>query len=99
MAVTRLSIEEFLVLAKQHPVIDVRSPAEYAHAHIPDAFSLPLFNDEERAIVGTAYKKQGKQKAIKLGLDFFGVKMRQMVETVEMEIVTAWLSRIQDPTI
>jgi tRNA 2-selenouridine synthase len=96
MAVTRLSIEEFLVLAKQHPVIDVRSPAEFAHAHIPGAFSLPLFNDEERAIVGTAYKKQGKQKAIKLGLDFFGVKMRQMVETVEMEIVTAWLSRIHD---
>ena len=45
--------------------------------------SLPLFNNEERAIVGTAYKKEDKQKAIKLGLDFFGVKMRKMVEEVE----------------
>ena len=31
-------------------IIDVRSPGEYAHAHMPDAFSLPLFTDEECAV-------------------------------------------------
>jgi tRNA 2-selenouridine synthase len=64
-------------------LIDVRSPGEYHHAHIPGAYSLPLFTNEERAIVGTAYKKESKEKAIKIGLDYFGPKMRQMVEEVE----------------
>ena len=83
MAIQKLTIEEFLQLAKQHPVFDVRSPGEFIHAHIPNAISLPLFTDEERKIVGTAYKQQSKQAAIKLGLDFFGVKMKKMVEGVE----------------
>ena len=83
MAIQKLTIEEFLQLAKQHPVFDVRSPGEYTHAHIPNAISLPLFTDEERKVVGTAYKQQSKQTAIKLGLDYFGVKMKIMVEEVE----------------
>jgi len=66
------------------PVIDVRSPAEFEHARIPGAYSLPLFSNEERAIVGTSYKQESRQKAIKLGLDFFGPKMRKMVEEVEL---------------
>ncbi len=76
-------INEFLSLAGQYPVLDVRSPGEYAHAHIPGAHSLPLFSDEERKVVGTAYKQQGREVAIKIGLDYFGVKMRPMVEAVE----------------
>ena len=83
MAISKITIEEFLTLAKTNLVLDVRSPSEYTHAHIPNAKNLPLFNDEERKIVGTAYKQQSKQIAIKLGLDFFGKKMRDMVEEVE----------------
>lgn len=83
MAIEKIHIEQFLELAKQHPVLDVRSPGEYKHAHIPGACSLPLFTDEERKIVGTAYKQESREQAIKLGLDFFGVKMRKMVEEAE----------------
>jgi tRNA 2-selenouridine synthase len=83
MPIQKVTIEEFLQLAQQHPVLDVRSPGEYTHAHIPGAISLPLFTDEERKVVGTAYKQQSKQDAIKIGLDYFGVKMRTMVEEVE----------------
>jgi tRNA 2-selenouridine synthase len=86
MAISKLSIEEFLQLSAVHPVLDVRSPGEFVHAHIPGAYSLPLFSDDERKIVGTAYKQESKENAIKLGLDFFGVKMVKMVEEVE-EIV------------
>jgi tRNA 2-selenouridine synthase len=87
MPVQKVTIEEFLQLAKQHPVFDVRSPGEYVHAHIPGAISLPLFTDEERKVVGTAYKQESKQTAIKIGLDYFGVKMRSMVEEAEKHIV------------
>jgi tRNA 2-selenouridine synthase len=81
LAAERIHIEPFLELAKQYPVIDVRSPGEYLHAHIPGAFSLPLFTDEERKVVGTAYKQESREQAIKIGLDYFGPKMRSMVET------------------
>jgi tRNA 2-selenouridine synthase len=87
MAIQKVTIEEFLQLAKQHPVFDVRSPGEFVHAHIPGAISLPLFTDEERKVVGTAYKQESKQAAIKIGLDYYGVKMRKMVEEVESLIV------------
>ena len=83
MAIHKISVENLVQLSAQYPVLDVRSPGEYIHAHIPNAFSLPLFNDEERKIIGTAYKQESREKAIKLGLDFFGVKMRSMVEAVE----------------
>src|SRR5258708_40216510 len=86
MAIEKIHIEEFLELAKQYPVIDVRSPGEYTHAHIPNAHSLPLFTDEERKVVGTTYKQQSREQAIKVGLDFFGPKMKLMVEGAE-EIV------------
>jgi tRNA 2-selenouridine synthase len=80
---TRIDIEQFLTLAQQHPVIDVRSPGEYNHAYMPGAHSLPLFTDEERKVVGTAYVQESREQAIKIGLDFFGPKMRKMVEEVE----------------
>ena len=83
MPIEKINIEYFLELSRHHPVIDVRSPGEFQHAHIPGAYSLPLFTDEERAVVGSAYKQESRESAIKLGLDFFGPKMKRMVEEVE----------------
>jgi tRNA 2-selenouridine synthase len=84
MAITRLNITEFLRKSQEGFLIDVRSPSEYRHAHMPGAYSLPLFNDEERKLVGTSYKQQSRENAIKIGLDFFGPKMRSMVDQVEL---------------
>lgn len=95
MAIEKINIEYFLDLSKHHPAIDVRSPAEYKHAHIPGAFNLPLFTDQERAVVGTAYKQESRQKAIKHGLDFFGPKMKKMVEEVE-SLVQSQESGVKD---
>ncbi len=83
MAVRKVDIDEFLRLSKQHTVFDVRSPSEYAQAHMPVAHSLPLFTDEERKVVGTTYKQQSREAAIKIGLDYFGTKMRSMLEQAE----------------
>ena len=83
MAAEKINIENFLKLAEEYPVIDVRSPGEFNHAQIPGAYSLPLFTDEERKIVGTTYKQQSREAAIKIGLDFFGMKMKKVVEEVE----------------
>lgn len=78
-----LDVEQFILQAEANPLIDVRSSGEYNHAHIPKAYNLPLFDDEDRAIVGTAYKQQSREEAIKIGLEIFGSKMRKMVEEIE----------------
>jgi tRNA 2-selenouridine synthase len=48
MAVTKITVEEFITVSKLYPVIDVRSESEFKHAHVPGAYNLSLFNDEER---------------------------------------------------
>lgn len=48
-------------------MIDVRAPSEYARGALPGAVNLPLLNDEERAAVGTTYKRRGRAAAIELG--------------------------------
>lgn len=94
MAIQRITIEKFTELATNYLIIDVRSPSEHTHAHIPNAVSIPIFNDEERKVIGTAYKQESRQKAIKIGLDYFGVKMKAIVEQVEVLI-----QNYQDKTI
>jgi len=75
------SIEPKVFLEKgiDIPIIDVRSPGEFAQAHIPGAVNLPLFDNDERAKVGTIYKKQNKDKAIIASLDIVGPKMAKFV--------------------
>ena len=69
-----LDIDKFLQLAETIPVIDVRTPLEFAHAHIPDAHNLPIFSNDERVQVGTTYKQKSREAAILLGFDLTGPK-------------------------
>ena len=62
------------------PLLDVRSPGEYAHGHIPGAISFPLFSDVERAEVGTLYKQDGKEIAMEVGLRIVGPKLATFVK-------------------
>lgn len=48
-------------------VIDVRSPAEFAEDHLPDAINLPVLSNAERAEIGTIYVQQSKFLARRLG--------------------------------
>jgi tRNA 2-selenouridine synthase len=83
MAIEKISIGHFVEIVSRYPVLDVRSPGEYNHAHILGAYSLPLFTDEERKVTGTTYKQKSREAAIKVGLDYFGPKMKPMIEQVE----------------
>lgn len=74
-----LNSEEFLNLKKSLSVVDVRSPAEFSEGHIPGANNIPIFDDDERAIVGTIYKKRGRLPAIEKGLEIVGPKMTKFV--------------------
>ena len=70
-----LKIQDFISYSARMPVIDVRSPSEYRHGHIPGAVNIPLFDDQERKVVGTAYKQVNKEAAMYEGLEFAGKKL------------------------
>lgn len=71
----KLAVESFLDNAVDSVVVDVRSPAEFAKGHIPEAVNLPLFSNSERAIVGTKYKQENRESAVRAGIDIVTPKM------------------------
>lgn len=70
-----ISAEQFLKEKRLFPVIDVRSPGEFETGHIPAAINIPVFNNEERAIVGTTYTKVGTGEAIEKGKELAASKL------------------------
>lgn len=78
-----VQIEQFLELSDSFPVIDVRAPVEYLQGHIPGAINIPLFDDQERKEVGTAYKQINKEAAMHLGLGFAGKKLVELAKEGE----------------
>ena len=68
------------------PLIDVRSPSEYYKGHLPNSINIPLFDNDERSIIGTIYKKEGRKKAVIEGLKFFEKKMELLLDDLFMSI-------------
>ncbi len=64
-------------------IIDVRSPSEFDAGHIPGAVNIPLFSDDERAVVGTLYKQTSPESAMERGLEIAGSKMAAIVAQVK----------------
>jgi len=73
-----VDIGTFLLKRKDLPVVDVRSPGEFVQGHIPGALNIPLFTNEERAIVGTKYKRENREAAMLAALGFVGPKMQDL---------------------
>jgi rhodanese-related sulfurtransferase len=61
-------------------LLDVRSPGEFARGHLPGAVNIPLFEDHERAEVGTLFAEKGQEYATSHGLALVGPKLRMYVE-------------------
>jgi tRNA 2-selenouridine synthase len=87
------SLDDFPRLTDaSRPLLDVRSPGEFARGHIPGAISFPVFTDVERAEVGTAYKQQGRTAAVQLGLERVGPRLHTMVAEASALAVDGQLS-------
>ena len=71
------------ILRSARPLIDVRSPVEFARGKLPDAVNLPLLADEERDAVGKEYKARGRDAAVALG-------HRLVADDVKASRIAAW---------
>jgi tRNA 2-selenouridine synthase len=61
-------------------LVDVRSKGEYDKFTIPGALNIPIFDDEERRIIGTVYKNESVEKAKKLGIQMVSAKLLALYE-------------------
>lgn len=64
-------------------LVDVRSPGEFAEGTIPGSVNVPLFTDEERAMIGTVYKQESPAAARRLAMLTVSPKIPQIVEQME----------------
>jgi tRNA 2-selenouridine synthase len=71
---------EFLTVRDTHPLVDVRTPGEFAEGHIPGALNIPIFSDEERAIIGTLYRQEGPVAAVDQGFELVGPRMKALAQ-------------------
>lgn len=81
--IDRIDVPRYLGLSRDGVLLDVRSPSEFRQGHIPGSINLPLFTDEERAEVGTLYKKKGPDAAVLRGLEFVGPRLADFVRTAK----------------
>lgn len=75
--ISEIKIEK--VFSNYLPIIDVRSPGEFNHGHIPEAINIPLFSNDERAHVGTVYKQNSKEAAIEIGYTYVKPKLKSFI--------------------
>lgn len=77
-----ISVEELLELqsSKKFSLIDVRSPSEFKESTIPGSLNIPVFNDEERAEIGTLYKQVSVDAAKERGLEIMSAKLPAFVK-------------------
>ncbi len=64
-----------------HQIVDVRSHKEFLEGSIPGAVNLPLFDDDERGVIGTLYRHAGHLQAVDKGFELVEKKFSSLVES------------------
>ncbi len=60
-------------------IIDVRSAGEYLAGTIPGAINIPLFDEDERSVIGTIYKHGGHEQAVEQGFSYVEKKVAELL--------------------
>jgi rhodanese-related sulfurtransferase len=88
-----LDIESFFALtadaARPVPVLDVRSPGEFAKGHIPGARNVPLYSNDERASVGTTFVQISREDAMVMGMAFVAPKLLAIIAEAKAALDSA----------
>ncbi|MDI4645994.1 tRNA 2-selenouridine(34) synthase MnmH [Cohnella hashimotonis] len=83
-------------------LIDVRSPGEFSNATIPGSVNIPLFDDAERAEVGTIYTQVGTDAAKERGLELVSAKLPAFIKQFSAipgdKVVFCWRGGMRSKT-
>jgi len=84
--------------------IDTRTPAEYEEDHLPHAINIPIFSNEERAIVGTIYQQVSQEQAIEQGVEIFSQKLPHFLKEISQYkdrqiIIYCWRGGMRSKTV
>jgi len=87
---------------KELVFIDVRSPSEYHESTIPGSINIPLFDDKERAEIGTIYKQVSVQAAKDRGLEIVSAKLPAFIKEFSKipgeKVVFCWRGGMRSKT-
>jgi len=64
-------------------IIDVRSAEEFKQGTIPGALNIPLFDEDERSVIGTIYRHGGHENAVEKGFEYVGEKLSELLVSFE----------------
>lgn len=76
-----ISYEE-LIKEKGYILVDVRTPGEFEAEGIPGSINIPILLDEERVVVGTAYKQISPEQAKIEGVKYFSERLPEIFDQV-----------------
>lgn len=99
-----ITLQDLFEQQKTKPItlIDVRSPQEFAESAIPGSINIPVFDNEERAAVGTLYKQVGPEAAKEKGLAIFSAKLPRFIaafQSIKTEkVVYCWRGGMRSKT-
>ena len=71
---------EDIYTLEERILVDIRSPSEYEEFHIPGAINIPIFEDEEKRLIGLVYRREGVEKAKELGYEIAWEKLQSLLE-------------------
>lgn len=71
-------------------VIDLRSPAEHAEDQVPGAHNVPLFEDEERALIGLLFTQHSPQAAFERGRELARARAVSLAKSIYALAEEAW---------
>src|SRR5262245_36213359 len=101
----RVPMAEAAAVLDRRPrlLVDLRSPGEFAEDHLPGAVNVPLFDDLERALIGTLYARASPAAAFAEGrartLERIGVFTRALAELAGWDLPAVDLEqRVADLT-
>lgn len=75
-------------------VVDLRSPGEFAEDHVPGAVNVPLFDDVQRALVGTLYVQSSPEAAFGAAREIVRERIRELIARIST--VTGWTPNADD---
>ncbi|MDP6538003.1 MAG: tRNA 2-selenouridine(34) synthase MnmH [Planctomycetota bacterium] len=61
-------------------LLDLRSPSEFAADHLPGATHAPLFDDGERALIGTLYHRHSPHSAFEEGVRLAEARIARLAD-------------------